>query len=108
MQSQIWITGPAILGFNPRENPPSPDTPWLRGEVIIFDFQKFERLRLMDQALNPLEFEPTRTVAQVLREQQAQAAEDKRNQGKDLKSPSVDSRLLPSRAGTASVISSRS
>lgn len=108
MPSQIWITGQAMTGFNPRENPPSPDTPWLRGQVVIFDFNKFERTQLLDQALNPFDFEPTRTVAQVLREQQVQAAEDKRNQVKDLKSPSNDSHLLPSRGGTASVISSRS
>lgn len=109
MSLQIWITGQTLQHFDPRENPPTPDTPWIRGSVVIFDFTKFERTHLAEQSLNPFDFEPTRTIAQVLREQQAQAAEDKRNQVKDLKSPSTDnSHLLPSRGGTASVISSRS
>jgi hypothetical protein len=108
MPTSIWISGESVTPFNPRENPPTAETPWLRGTVVIFDFNKFERTQLFNQALNPVDFEATRTVAQVLREQQAQSAEDKRNQVKDLKSPSNDSHLIPSRGGTASVLSSRS
>ena len=111
MPSQIWIRGPCLAGFDPRENPTTPETPWLRGPVVIFDYNKFEQTPLPDQSLNPYDFEPTRTIAQALHDQQSQAEEDKRNQGqghKDLKSPLTnDSHHLPSSRGTVSALPSR-
>jgi hypothetical protein len=75
----------------------------------VFDWQKFERQAIPEIQLHPFDFEPTKTVAQALSEQQ----EQKRGQpqGKDVKSPMTnESHLLPNpaRGTTASTVSSRS
>jgi len=84
------------MNFNPRDNPPTEDTPMIRGLIIVFDANKFQRLPAQEHTLNPFDIEAT---------QRPPVQEDKKGLMKDMKSPESQHAGLTS--ASASVLSSR-
>lgn len=96
MPTQMWIQGPELHHFNPRDAPPTEDTPMIRGLVIAFDPHKFERLPPQEHTINPFDIEAT---------QRPPLQDDKKASIKDVKSP--DSHHAGLTSASASVLSSR-
>jgi hypothetical protein len=99
----MWLSGPQVSAFDPRENPPTPDTPWLRGPIVIFDYQKFQRLPPQEHSINPYDIEATRPAP--LLDDKKLSGHQQQQSVKDMKSPDSHNAGLVS--STASVLSSR-
>lgn len=83
LPSQTWMGGAIFANFDPRESPPTSDTPWLAGPTEVFDSIKFARLPTQPMSFNPLEFEATRPAHVIVAEENAR----KESASHALKSP---------------------
>lgn len=84
------MSSPLFANFDPRENPPTSDMPYLQGPIITFSVELFKRTQQTLQ-LSPVDFEATRPANVILAEENARK--------ESLKSPngSLGSQALPAR-----------
>lgn len=65
------MSSPLLANFDPRESPPTADTPFFHGPFIVFDQHKFQHLPPQNLSLNPADFEATRTAHSIVAEENA-------------------------------------
>lgn len=84
------MSSPLFTNFDPRENPPTNDMPYLQGPIITFNVDLFKRTQQTAQ-LSPVDFEQTRPAHVIVAEDNARK--------ESLKSPngSGGAQTIPSR-----------
>ena len=84
------MSSPLFANFDPRENPPTSDMPYLQGPIITFNVDLFKRTQQTMQ-LSPVDFEQTRPAHVIVAEDNARK--------ESMKSPngSVGGQPIPAR-----------